>query len=227
VAEVESPYTDAFYDDQVKVSLRSASLMLQPLAAIWRPSSVVDAGCGRGTWLAAWERLGVQALTGLDGPWVDPSKLVSERIDFHQIDLNQPFGLAKTYDLAMSLEVAEHCRPESSASFVESLASISGAIVFGAAYTGQPGVDHINTRPHSFWQRQFRERGYEIFDYFRPKFWGVEKVAPWYQQNTFIYARPEHPLFAALLTHGERPMENPAFIDAVHPWLYDKKRGAV
>jgi hypothetical protein len=168
----------------------------------------------------------VRKLAGLDGPWVDPSRLVSDRISFHPTDLNQPFGLPEKHDLAMSVEVAEHCRPESSQSFVQSLTSLADAIVFGAAYTGQPGADHINTRPHSFWCGQFLERGYAVFDFFRPKFWGARKVAPWYQQNTFIYARPDHPLYAALLSHGEKPMENPAFVDAVHPWLYDRSRGA-
>ncbi len=227
MSEFQVPYTDAFYDKQVKVSLRSAGLMLQRLSALWRPGSVVDAGCGRGTWLHAWERLGVEKLTGLDGPWVDPSKILSERIEFHPTDLNQPFRLPGRYDLAMSLEVAEHCKPEASEAFVASLTSLADAIVFGAAYTGQPGADHINTRPHSFWCAQFLERGYQIFDYFRPKFWGVEKIAPWYQQNTFIYVRPGHPLSAALLSDGEKPMDNPAFVDAIHPWLYDKGRGVI
>jgi hypothetical protein len=226
MAETETPYTEAFYDKYLKGSRRSAALMLQRLAAVWRPQTVVDVGCGRGAWLAAWEPLGVETLTGLDGPWVDPAQIISRRIRFHPTDLNQPFGLAFKHDLAMSLEVAEHCRPEASESFVSSLASLADAIVFGAAYTAQPGAEHINTRPHSFWCKLFQDRGYVIFDFFRPKFWGVDKVKPWYQQNTFIYVRPDHALHAALLAHGERPMDNPAFVDAVHPWLYDKRRGA-
>lgn len=224
MAEVRTPYDDAFYDKQVRASLRSARLMLGRLSAVWRPESVVDAGCGRGSWLAAWDELGVPRLTGLDGAWVDPAKILSARIVFHPIDLNLPFGDAGKHDLAMSLEVAEHCVPEASETFVASLASLADAVLFGAAYTGQPGRDHINTRPHSFWCAQFLERGYQVFDYFRPKFWGVDKVAPWYQQNSFLYVRPGHALSAALREHGERPMNNPAFVDAIHPWLYDKAR---
>lgn len=225
--ENKNPYTEAFYNKQVKNSLKSARLMLPPLRSLWTPASVVDVGCGRGTWLSVWEELGVRKLTGLDGPWVDKPSLLSAAIDFHPTDLNQPFRLPERYDLAMSLEVAEHCQPEASEGFVASLTALSDAIVFGAAYTDQPGADHINTRPHSFWCAQFLEQGFAVFDYFRPKFWGMPTVAPWYQQNTFLYVRPEHELFAALAKQDERPMQNPAFVDAIHPWLYDKARAKV
>jgi hypothetical protein len=224
MAEQQNPYTDAFYGKQVKVALKSARWMLSPFAAVWTPGSVLDVGCGRGAWLLAWEQLGVSALIGLDGPWVAPADVMSPAIDFRPTDLNQPFGLDEKCDLAMSVEVAEHCRPESSETFVASMCASADAIIFGAAFTGQPGAQHINTRPHSYWCGQFLERGYAVFDYFRPKFWGSRKVAPWYQQNTFVYVRPDHRLFDELLKRGEKPMENPAFVDAIHPWLYDRAR---
>ncbi len=151
--------------------------------------------------------------------------MVSENIQFRPADLNEPIAMPETFDLAMSLEVAEHCRPDRSDIFVSSLTKLSDAIVFGAAFTDQPGVDHINTRPHSFWCEKFVERGFAVFDFFRPRLWGSAEVQPWYQQNTFIYCRPHSPLFSAMMHAGERPMRNIRFVDAVHPWLFAAVKG--
>ncbi len=218
---VETTYDQDFYIAQMGGSYRSASIMLAKLASIWKPASVVDVGCGRGTWLAAWQALGAKRLVGLDGPWNSQADMAAPEIEFRSTDLNAPFRAMETFDLAMSLEVAEHCLPESSEPFVDSLSTLADTIVFGAAYTAQPGTEHINCRPHSFWCQKFIGQGYAVFDFFRPKFWGVLEVEPWYQQNTFVYCRPHSRAFSALVSAGERPMENPAFVDAVHPWLFD------
>jgi hypothetical protein len=219
-----TPYDAEFYDRQVQGSLKSAEQMLGLVRAIFKPRSVVDVGCGRGAWLKVWLQLGAARAVGLDGAWVSGKDLLAPEIEFQGVDLSQPFGLPERFDLAMSLEVAEHCKPEASEDFVQSLTALSDAVMFGAAYTGQPGTDHINTRPHSFWCEQFVGAGYAAFDFFRPKVWGKKGIEPWYQQNTFLYVKPVSRLFHALLRAGERPMENLAFVDAVHPWLYDRSR---
>ena len=219
-----APYGDAFYANQMEGSARSAEVMLRALAELYVPASVADVGCGRGTWLAAWKALGVTDLHAIDGSWNDASKMVSDAIVFHQADLNKGIQLPRRFDLAMSLEVAEHCLPASSEVFHRSLTQLADAVIFGAAFTGQPGTDHINCRPHSFWADMFRAAGYETYDFFRPRFWGNEKVAPWYQQNTFLYVRPGHELQTALLRAVHVPMANPAFVVAVHPWLYSFRR---
>jgi len=147
--------------------------------------------------------------------------MVASDIVFCPVDLNQPFEQSEKFELAMSLEVAEHCQPEASDNFVWSMAQLADVLIFGAAYTSQPGTEHINTRPHSYWCKKFISLGFAVFDFFRPKFWGISEVEPWYQQNTFLYCRPHSPAFSALLSAGERPMSNIGFVDAVHPWLFE------
>ncbi len=44
-------YGDDFYKKQVGASLASAMTYAALLAPLFRPASVVDLGCGRGTWL--------------------------------------------------------------------------------------------------------------------------------------------------------------------------------
>ena len=217
-------YDARFYEGQRDGSYRSAQVLLARLAEVWTPGSVVDLGCGQGTWLRAWLELGVGQAVGLDGPWVDPAAMVDPRIAFMPADLARPVELGKRFDLAMSVEVAEHLPWGAADTFALSLVGLADAVLFGAAYRGQPGDHHVNTRPHSEWCAQFLSAGFEVYDLFRPAFWGDERVEPWYQQNTFLYVRPGHPLAAALAAAGHRPMGNWRFVDAVHPFLFEYYR---
>jgi SAM-dependent methyltransferase len=216
----ETPYDQRFYDGLAEDSVGSARVYLGHLFALWKPASMVDYGCGRGAWLAAAGEYGVNRLVGIDGAWNSGKELVGPGIEFHAADLEGEVSLAEKFELALSLEVAEHVRPDSSDRFVASLARLSDAVVFGAAFTGQPGTNHINTQAHSFWAAKFLARGYTLFDFFRAKFWSDNRVGPWYRQNTFLYVKAGHPLHAALTEAGHRAQENVHFVDAVHPWLY-------
>ena len=215
-----TPYDEAFYAEQVDGSLRSARAYLGHLFALWRPESAIDVGCGRGAWLAACGECGVKRLTGLDGAWVSPEMMLDSNIDFRPSNLREEIPAGERHDLAISLEVAEHLPAESSDGFVSTLVAHADAILFGAAYLGQPGRDHVNTRPHSFWADKFLAQGYHLFDFFRPTFWSDNDVDPWYRQNTFIYVRPSHPLHAALIAAGQAPLQDARFVDCIHPWLY-------
>ena len=216
----ETPYDNQFYDGLAQGSLGSARVYLGYLFELWQPGSVVDFGCGRGAWLAAAGECGVKRLVGIDGAWNSGEALANPAFEFLAADLDGEVMLPETFDLALSLEVAEHVRPESSDRFVASIARLSDAVLFGAAFTGQPGTNHINTRPHGFWADKFLARGYRLFDLFRPRFWSDERVEPWYRQNTFLYVQPRHPLHAALTAAGHHGAEDARFVDAIHPWLY-------
>ena len=217
----EQKYDQAFYDSQMSGSYQSALVYLKHLFQYWHPESVIDMGCGRGMWLAACRHYNVPYCVGLDGHWNSQDKMVDQSILFRQADLNEVYQGNESFDLAMSLEVAEHVQPESSGNFVASLTGLSDVVMFGAAYSWQPGTDHINTRPHSFWFRQFIDQGYVMFDLFRPFFWSDNKVEPWYRQNTFLYVKRSHKLVKILESHKFEAVTNPQFVDCIHPWLYE------
>jgi hypothetical protein len=120
----------------------------------------------------------------------------------------------------MSLEVAEHLKPEASERFVRSLTNHADAVMFGAAFFSQQGTDHINTQLHSYWADIFIASGYRLFDFFRPTLWSDRRVSPWYRQNTFLYVKPSHALHDLLLASGHRPEADSRFVNAIHPWLY-------
>ncbi len=201
-------------------SLASARIFISFLFEIWIPKSVVDFGCGRGTWLAVCKERGAQRVVGLDGDWVSQEMMVDPTIDFRPTNLREEVLLGENYELALSLEVAEHLPPETSEKFIRSLTRSSDAVLFSAAFLGQPGTNHVNTRAHSFWANMFFNQGYLLFDIFRPLFWSDNRVEPWYRQNTFLYVKNHHPLYRALIEKGHDVRRDARFVDCIHPWLY-------
>lgn len=215
-------YSDDFYKGQIAGSLRSALKYVDFLSTIYRPGSVADLGCGRGTWLKAFKDRGAGRVVGYDGPWNQQSNMVDPAIEFHAVDLNKPIdaGNMGRFDLAMSLEVAEHLEAVSASDFVASLTRLSDAVLFSAAFTQQGGTNHINEQPHTYWARIFALHDYAPYDLFRPLFWGDEEIEFWYQQNVFLYVRKNSAVAGLLSSAGHQPMKNIRFMDCVHPALY-------
>jgi len=220
---LEKFYGDDFYEYNIGPSFRSALKYVDLLSLLFKPDSVVDVGCGRGTWLKAFKEKGASKLVGYDGMWNAQENMIDQLIVFHGVDLNEPICISDSerYDLAMSLEVAEHLEPTSAKDFVESLTRLSDAVLFGAAYTKQGGTNHINEQPHTYWAKIFLLFNYVPYDLFRPIVWGDKEVPFWYQQNTFLFVRKNTPVSTLLINAGYNPMQNIFFMDCVHPTLYE------
>lgn len=219
-----SHYGDNFYKSQMEGSYKSARKYVDFLSKIYKPLSVVDVGCGRGTWLKAFKDSGVKKVIGFDGKWNNKNNMIDESIEFYAIDLNQPItGHDEKYDMAISLEVAEHLEVSSAKTFVESLTKLADVVMFGAAYTKQGGTNHINEQPQTYWAQIFKECNYIPFDLFRPVFWGDKEIEFWYQQNTFLYVKNGSTLIQKLTAAGYTPIENIAFMECIHPTLYNSK----
>jgi hypothetical protein len=224
--KIPALYDQEFYAKQIEGSLSSARAFMSRLFDFYKPNAVVDVGCGRGTWLQACGELGSEKLIGLDGPWNRQAVMVDQKILFRAVDLEQMLRLEEKVDLAMSLEVAEHLKPEHADLFVESLCSASDVIVFGAALPGQRGTNHVNEQYPSYWAAKFRKNGFIAFDLFRPQFWSDTGVEFFYRQNTFLFVKTSHSLVAELESKGVKEIRNIAFMDCVHPILYGRYANA-
>ncbi|MDA1316109.1 MAG: class I SAM-dependent methyltransferase [Acidobacteria bacterium] len=179
-------YSPEFYRRLRGPASDAAHQIVPWLVESLRPSSVVDVGCGSGTWLRAFDELGVHDLLGIDGH-LGSDVLDISRKQYHQHDLRGPIRLQRRFDLVMSLEVAEHLPPASARGFVESLASLGDIVAFSAAVPGQGGTQHVNEQWPEYWSALFDEQGYRAFDCFRSRFWLDERIAWWYRQNLFLY----------------------------------------
>jgi len=185
---LDTPYTREFYEELQAGSLRSARRILPLVFKLIHPRSVVDVGCGVGAWLLAAKEFGVESVLGLDGNYVDRDALMISPRDFIAHDLGRPIELARTFDMAMCLEVAEHLPPDAAPILVHSLVKLAPVILFSAAIPGQGGTNHVNEQWPEYWQDIFANHGYRFCDLLRPAIWNDCAVECWYAQNTFLVA---------------------------------------
>jgi len=152
-----------------------------------RPRSVVDVGCGLGTWLSVFLENGVADVTGVDGDYVDASRLEIPAERFVAHDLSTPLSLDRRFDLAVSLEVAEHLPADRAAVFVGSLTALAPFVLFSAAIPFQGGTNHVNEQWPEYWAALFEHRGFAAVDCVRREVWSDENVEWWYAQNTLLF----------------------------------------
>jgi hypothetical protein len=104
-------------------------------------------------------------------------------------NLVKPLKIEQDFDLVVSLEVAEHLPLENAEQFVDTLVSLSPAILFSAAVPYQPGKCHFNGQWPDYWISHFHQRGYIVFDCLRMKLWQNENVEWWYSQNMLFFVK--------------------------------------
>ncbi len=181
-------YTTGFFDALREGTRRSAQVVVPLLLRLVRPRDVVDVGCGQGSWLAVFREHGVKEVCGVDGAYVDRARLEIPPEQFIPWDLTRPLRLGRRFDLAVSLEVAEHLLPECAETFIASLTGLAPLILFSAAVPHQGGTNHVNEQWPAYWARHFAARGYVPVDCLRRHMWDNEDVEWWYAQNSFLFA---------------------------------------
>lgn len=213
-------YTGDFYTKLRDGVERSADAMIPHLLEWTNAKSVVDLGCGSGHWLRRFKAHGVPTVLGLDGPWVT-SHVLAEG-EFVPADLSKPVSIGKRFDLAISLEVAEHLPANCAETFVESLVHLAPIVMFSAAIPQQSGVDHINEQWQDYWATLFARHGFVAIDAIRPLIWDNPGVEPWYAQNTLIYVNqqdlPQYPALGELSRQTVRGR-----LSVVHPRHYSTR----
>jgi SAM-dependent methyltransferase len=199
-------------------SRSSARAIVPLLHKLLSPTSVIDVGCGAGTWLVAWTEEGVQDLVGLDGEWARQLIPFSASYEFIAMDLALTRPLGRTFSLATCLEVAEHLPTEAAPSLVRFLCDLAPVVCFGAAVPGQSGQHHVNEQWPSYWARLFGDAGYVVAD-LRELTWHLTEAKPWYVQNTLLYVSEgqaaNYPQLASLLLS-----RNTVLRDYVHPGMF-------
>lgn len=167
----------------------SATEIVPVIMALVKPSSVVDLGCALGGWLRVFKDNGVKEILGVDGDWIDQELLLIAREEFITADLTKPLDVRKRFDLAISLEVAEHIESQYADVFLDSLTKLSSVVLFTAAVPDQGGVHHVNEQWPEYWVDKFKKRGFILIDCVRKKIW-ESNVEPCYAQNSLLFVEP-------------------------------------
>jgi SAM-dependent methyltransferase len=184
-------YSPRFYLDRQHGPTQSARQVVPAVIDLIEPKSVVDVGCGVGNWLAVFREHGVTDTLGLDGEWLDRSQLRVPPECFIGHDVSTPVRLDRTFDLVLSLEVAEHLPQFAAATYIDSLVRLGKVVLFSAAIPFQGGVHHLNEQWPDYWAGLFARRGYVPVDCLRKRIWDNPDVSWWYCQNLLVYVRED------------------------------------
>lgn len=180
-------YDEKFYNRQEKGSLNSARKILPIIMDLIDINSVMDIGCGLGTWLSVFNELGVDDVIGLDGSWVNKDRLYIEEDNFIRCDLEDPIEISRKFDLVMSLEVAEHLNESNTRNFIKYLTNHSSFILFSAAIPNQGGTNHLNEQWPDYWIKLFKEMDFQVVDWLRGQIWNDLDIEAFYRQNIFLF----------------------------------------
>jgi len=132
------------------------------LTRLLGPSSVLDAGCGIGRWIAAAVGTGCNDVLGIDTNVCNVIGLVPDKAKGKVVfgDLSKILRLRRKFDCVWSFGVAEHLPPESSLTFALNLVNHSSRlVVVTAAPPRRGGVGPVNCKEKHEWIDMFQRAG--------------------------------------------------------------------
>jgi SAM-dependent methyltransferase len=199
-------------------NLDSPSIIVPVIINLLEPSSVVDLGCGIGTFLHLFKKHGVNRVLGIDGKWANKEllkKYLSEN-EFYEANIENKIEINEKFDIAICLEVAEHIDSTFADNIVSSLTNLSDIIIFAAAIPNQGGQNHVNEQYPKYWESKFNKLGYMFIDCFRDIFWDNKNVFWWYRQNMFLVVKEGTEINIENIINDKNQAQS-----RIHPELYD------
>jgi SAM-dependent methyltransferase len=215
---MKKTYSRFFYKNRQNPS-SSAGVISGEVMKLMQPKSVVDVGCGLGEFLRSFQKRGVEKVLGIDGSWVNKAKLKISEKYFLEANLEKALPVKEKFDLAISLEVAEHLSEKEASFFIKKLTELAPVVLFSAAIPYQGGTGHINEQWPEYWVELFEKEGYVPIDCLRSKIWSNKKVSFVYAQNSLLFVKKEVLGKNQKLKKAYEENKNNV-LSAVHPDLY-------
>lgn len=187
--------SDYFENSIEKPAIFSAGRIADSILSEFKPASIIDVGCGTGALLEALHERGCEVF-GLEYADVGLRYCRNRGLNVAKFDLERDvFNESRTFDVAVSMEVAEHLPETVADRYIELLTCLSPIVVFSAAPPGSPGIDtdtdHVNEQPPSYWITKFQKHRFEhlkeVTQCWRDTWKARGDVAPWYHRNLMIF----------------------------------------
>ena len=78
-----------YFHEEITHNFKAANEVVPFVLKLLYPKSIVDIGCGTGTWLKVFEENGISDILGIDGEYVDKSLLKIDKVKFVDFDLEK------------------------------------------------------------------------------------------------------------------------------------------
>ena len=128
-----------------------------------KPNSVLDLGCGVGSYLEGFFNAGCKDILGIELNFNNAKKYIIDNISpfIKNGDVTTDLNLNRKFDCVISFEVGEHINPDGTEMFIKNLTKYSNKyIILTAAPPGQRGTGHINLRNKEFWIKSIISKGF-------------------------------------------------------------------
>jgi len=183
--------TAYFWNDVDGPATKSAATIAASIVRDLAPATVVDIGCGTGALLLQLRNADCDVL-GLEYAAAARTICEARELSVMRFDIaRDEFPFERRFDVAVSMEVAEHLPASVAGRYVDLLARLGRAVVFSAARPGQGGTDHINEQPHEYWIEHFARAGFAVNEgltqRWREEWEGAGEVQSWYYDNVMVF----------------------------------------
>ena len=137
----------------------------------FKPSSVVDFGCGIGSYLESCYNKNIPNYKGYDIGGEYAKKYTPSFLHNHieYVDCTKPIQTPQRYDCVITFETIEHIEPSGTDTFIRNLVSATeinqGKILFTGATPDQDGCGHINSREKEEWIKEFEKHNFCVNTY--------------------------------------------------------------
>lgn len=185
-------YDATYYARRVEApAVESAGSIADSIVGELRPRRVVDVGCGTGALLEVLRDRGCEVF-GFEYSKAALAYCRERKLDVAKFDLEKDvLHDNRTFDVAVSMEVAEHLPAAVADRYVDLLVRLADTVVFTAAPPGQGGNDHVNEQLPEYWVGKFAQREFRLDDTrsrrWREAWQAGGKVQDWYYKNLMIF----------------------------------------
>ena len=159
-------YNDEFFEWHLKYARNYSIETMDWLIDKYNPKSVVDFGCGIGSYLESCYNKGLRKIKGYDIGGDYAKKYTPDYLHkfIEYTDCTKEIDTDK-YECVMTFETIEHIEPSGTDTFIQNLIKSTeknGYILFTGAPTEQDGCGHINCHDKAYWLEKFSKFDYHL-----------------------------------------------------------------